>query len=469
MRKKARKKSGNYVMKAVAGASFSDYGNPIDPLIGSILADNAWMAYDEMPTPKAFTKQPQLGNFDYQTPAEALGDVQFDTSNPTKKGSPKKKYNYGAIAAGTLAAIDALIPNPDKISNPVVQPLDSYNPNPYGTGSQAIGKSGIHIKKSKRGTLHDAVGVKRGEKIPASKLEIHEGDSPALKKKKQFAKNAKKWKHEAGGPIDLDSGGHLSASKAKEMLRDGTAHGKKLTTKQKHYFGMVAAGKADAGLAIGDPPIKGPDDPTVKNMGKPLEFNFQGKYKDPYYEASATLSFYKDILNEKLKQKNPKAFADYFKGIRTAKNRNEYVQNTPYDEYLSPEEVQKTLGGHYANYVSSVRAVNKYNLSQGEQPLYGNVEGEDDITKLNYGRRFASLQVTPKVSNTVKSVTGENRTYTRNYFFDPNKGAVDYTEEGDMRAAPSYLKPRASVAKMEKGGKLYDSSDIHPIASDSYP
>lgn len=48
----------------------------------------------------------------------------------------------------------------------------------------------------------------------------------------------------------LKSGGKLSASKAREMLEDGTANGKKLTKKQKRYFGMVAHGKADDGSSI---------------------------------------------------------------------------------------------------------------------------------------------------------------------------------------------------------------------------
>lgn len=60
-------------------------------------------------------------------------------------------------------------------------------------------KSGIHIKKSKQGSLHKALGVPKGEKIPASKLKIKSTDSPAMKKKKQFAINAKKFKHQTGG------------------------------------------------------------------------------------------------------------------------------------------------------------------------------------------------------------------------------------------------------------------------------
>lgn len=49
--------------------------------------------------------------------------------------------------------------------------------------------------KLKKGALHSDLGVAQGEKIPASKLSIHPGDSPKLKKRKQFALNAKKWNH----------------------------------------------------------------------------------------------------------------------------------------------------------------------------------------------------------------------------------------------------------------------------------
>ena len=42
-------------------------------------------------------------------------------------------------------------------------------------------------------------------------------------------------------------GGYLTSSKAKKMLKDGTAHGKKLTAKQKRYFGWVAGGRKEEG------------------------------------------------------------------------------------------------------------------------------------------------------------------------------------------------------------------------------
>jgi len=52
----------------------------------------------------------------------------------------------------------------------------------------------IYIKPSKRGSLRKATGTPKGKKIPASKLKIKPGDSKAMRKKKQFAINARKWK-----------------------------------------------------------------------------------------------------------------------------------------------------------------------------------------------------------------------------------------------------------------------------------
>ncbi len=55
--------------------------------------------------------------------------------------------------------------------------------------------SPIKIKPSKVGSLHKLLGVAQKKKIPASDLSIKPGDSPAIRKKKIFAQNAKKWNH----------------------------------------------------------------------------------------------------------------------------------------------------------------------------------------------------------------------------------------------------------------------------------
>ena len=168
-------------------------------------------------------------------------------------------------------------------------------------------------------------------------------------------------------------------------------------------------------------------------------------YKDKYYEANATLAHFKDVLNDKLKAKDPKAFKEYFQklvelrrsGDTTAAQK--YTQEAPYNEYLSPQEVQKTLGKEdYDKYLNALQEVNSYNVSQKLQPLYGGIEGEQDVNNLNYGRRFASLQITPSVS-VFNQTRGTN--YNRDYTYDPKTKQVIFKEGGDLSLRPSYLMP----------------------------
>lgn len=53
--------------------------------------------------------------------------------------------------------------------------------------------SGIHIKESHKGLLHKDLGIAKGKNIPDSKLAIRSLDSSAVRKRKQFALNAKGW------------------------------------------------------------------------------------------------------------------------------------------------------------------------------------------------------------------------------------------------------------------------------------
>jgi len=54
----------------------------------------------------------------------------------------------------------------------------------------------IYIKPSKRGSLHRALGVPQDKKIPLAKIKAAEhSKNPALRKKAQFADNARKFKH----------------------------------------------------------------------------------------------------------------------------------------------------------------------------------------------------------------------------------------------------------------------------------
>jgi hypothetical protein len=56
-------------------------------------------------------------------------------------------------------------------------------------------RSGIHIKPSKQGSLHSALGISQSQKIPASLIDKRLAGNPseAMRKKLQFAKNARSW------------------------------------------------------------------------------------------------------------------------------------------------------------------------------------------------------------------------------------------------------------------------------------
>lgn len=165
--------------------------------------------------------------------------------------------------------------------------------------------------------------------------------------------------------------------------------------------------------------------------------------REDYYKSSAKLSYFKDLLNDKLKQKNPEAFREYFKGLVDLRRQGKtdeatkYVQDQSYNEYLSPDEVRKVLGEqNYNKYLQSIQTVNDFDVQQGNRPLYGTIEGENDLSKLNYGRRFASLIITPSVSVYNK---GSNKKYERSYQYNPNNDQVTFVESGDLDLKPSYL------------------------------
>ena len=58
------------------------------------------------------------------------------------------------------------------------------------------GKLNIRIKPSKQGSLRAATKTKKGKNIPVSTLRrLKNSKSPAMRKKANFALNARKWGH----------------------------------------------------------------------------------------------------------------------------------------------------------------------------------------------------------------------------------------------------------------------------------
>src|SRR5262249_49806067 len=59
-----------------------------------------------------------------------------------------------------------------------------------------MNKSGIHIQPSHKGLLHSDLGVPQGQPIPAAKLEAAKhSSSPAIRRRANFAENAKPFHH----------------------------------------------------------------------------------------------------------------------------------------------------------------------------------------------------------------------------------------------------------------------------------
>lgn len=118
------------------------------------------------------------------------------------------------------------VPQEQMMGQPTEPPMVKYGGN-------------INIKESKQGSLHTALGVPQGERIPLSQLQIHENDSPALKRKKQFAINARKWQHQYGGFIGqsqyLAGGGPIDPPK-KVSKSQYEAEIERRTVKQENSF-----------------------------------------------------------------------------------------------------------------------------------------------------------------------------------------------------------------------------------------
>jgi len=58
------------------------------------------------------------------------------------------------------------------------------------------GKPTIKIKAANAGKLRAAAGVKKGQKIPVAKLQVlAKSKSPVIRRRAQFAINAKKFSH----------------------------------------------------------------------------------------------------------------------------------------------------------------------------------------------------------------------------------------------------------------------------------
>jgi hypothetical protein len=123
------------------------------------------------------------------------------------------------------------------------------------------GKTPHFLEGLKKGALHKEMGVPEGEKIPAKKLEhASNSDNETLRKRAQFAINAKKWHHAEGGEIQKAEGRDKEPAKPANI---NMSHENKLAS---IYKAMGIKKYADGGAVDNGQPTNtstpSPSDPT---------------------------------------------------------------------------------------------------------------------------------------------------------------------------------------------------------------
>lgn len=126
----------------------------------------------------------------------------------------------------------------------------------------------------------------------------------------EFAKGTDTKPKEA---FQMAKGGYLSSAKAGKMLEDGTIRGKKLTPKQKRYFGWVAGGKKAEGgpLTTGEvkTPLPAGSTPVyAREFSNPVNLSDEAYLFQPGTEASNNYYYPENVIN---KAKSSKALPTF--------------------------------------------------------------------------------------------------------------------------------------------------------------
>jgi soluble lytic murein transglycosylase-like protein len=202
-------------------------------------------------------------------------------------------------------------------------------------------------------------------------------------------------KKEYGGKVKVkisalpEAASGLSVGKAKEMLRDGTVHGKPLTDKQKRYFGYIAGGgtpQAEDGLQIGGNgsaqqisanPYTGNtlqfSGPSHANGGIPMAYNGTPVEVEGNETAFVDRTGQMNIMGNmripgtktKFKNKFKEIAEDEEKANKQMIKGLDLVQNSdPYDQYESPSFTTGRVKSEAARIKQKGYAAEKESLSQ---------------------------------------------------------------------------------------------------------
>lgn len=243
-------------------------------------------------------------------------------------------------------------------------------------GNQFKDGGGIHIKKKNRGKFTEYCGGKvTSECIARGKR----SSSPTIRKRATFAANARKWKHEDGGPLNPYSAGALVNAIY------SSSNGDKFLGKPSHNYDFTISEEEANKLGYypderghRDDRVKKPTHPTHPSRGKWNsfeEFRLTDKgMENPNYTLFGLVDGGQD----------PQAVMTYKDGVVlpeiTVTPKESYIMN-PYDNIKIFDK-----GGSLTNKKSSSRRLNN-NYKEGE--IYDITEEEVKLLKeLGYGFEY---------------------------------------------------------------------------------
>lgn len=175
------------------------------------------------------------------------------------------------------------------------------------------------------------------------------------------------------------------------------------------------------------------------------------KEKNAEYKAAAVLNALSPTLNAALERKDPTGYRNlntaiqsftsnriaeldknFKSGIINAKeykkqfqdiqqNRNDFIANYDYNNYLNPQEVRNALGKNYDDFVSAYRIAFSSGSERGlSHGIVGQKETPSNLSEVKYGKLFMT---NPRVSGF------ENPDYSVFYMYDPSTGSISIDKD----------------------------------------
>jgi hypothetical protein len=151
---------------------------------------------------------------------------------------------------------------------------------------------------------------------------------------------------------------------------------------------------------------------------------------DDYYGANAKLAYYRDILNNSLKGKNPRGFDQFITAVGDIRRKDpskaaEVIEGYDFKDALAPQELKEILGGDYGDYINTIKTIRDRGFADSKaKKLYGEKEMDQDVESLMYGKRFMTMPIVTSISRTTKGEKGVS-TIQDMFTYDPKMKKVN--------------------------------------------